>query len=79
LKVYENRILRKIFGPTGQDVAVDWMRLHNEDLHNLYASPNINRVNKSRRMKWPGHVARMRDENAYKILFGKPEESTWKN
>jgi len=57
--VFENRVLRKIFESKREEVAGDWRRVHNEELHNLYASPNIIRVIKSRRMKWAGHVARM--------------------
>jgi hypothetical protein len=55
-------------------VTGDWRKLHNEELHNLYSSPNITRMIKSRRMRWAGHVARMGEtRNAYKILVGKPE------
>jgi hypothetical protein len=55
-------------------VTGDWRKLHNEELHNLYASPNIIRMIKSRRMKWAGHVARMGEtRNAYRILVGRPE------
>jgi hypothetical protein len=50
-------VLRKIFGPKREEVAGSWRRLHNEELHNLYASPNITRVIKSRRMRWEGHIA----------------------
>jgi hypothetical protein len=57
LKVFENRVLRRIFGPKREEVAGDWRRLHNEELHNLYASSNIITVIKSRRMRWAGHVA----------------------
>jgi hypothetical protein len=57
--VFENRVLRRIFGPKMEEVAGGWRRLHNEELHNLYASPNIIRVNKSRSMRWGEHVARM--------------------
>jgi hypothetical protein len=56
LKVFENRVLRRIFGPRRDEVTGDWMKLHNEELHNMYSSPN-----KSRRMRWAGHVARMGD------------------
>jgi hypothetical protein len=74
LRMYENEALRGIFGPKGEEVAGGWRRLHNEELHNLYASPNIISVIKSRRMRWAGHVALMGEtRNAYKILIGKPE------
>ena len=58
LRVFENRILRRIFGPK-MDENGEWRRFHNEELHNLYRSPNIVRVIKSRRLRWAGHVARM--------------------
>jgi hypothetical protein len=74
LKVFENRLLRRIFGPKRDDVMGDWRKLHNEELHNLYSSPNIIRMIKSRRMRWAGHVARMgMTRNAYRILVEKPE------
>jgi hypothetical protein len=57
--VSENRVLRGIFGPKREEVEGDWRRLHNEELHNLYASPNIIRAMKSRMMRWAGQVARM--------------------
>jgi hypothetical protein len=67
--VFENRVLRRIFGPKG-----DWRKLHNEELHNLYSSLIIIRMIKSRRMRWAGHVARMGEKrNAYRILVAKPE------
>jgi hypothetical protein len=59
LRVFENRVLRRIFGPKRDEVTGDWRKLHNEELHNLYSSPNIIRMIKSRRMRWAGHVARM--------------------
>jgi hypothetical protein len=62
LRVYENRVLRRIFGPNREEVAEGWRRLHNEVLHNLYASPNIIRVIKLRRMRWAEHVARIRNQ-----------------
>ena len=72
LRVFENRILRRIFGPR-RDENGEWRRLHNEELHSLYLSPNIVRVIKSRRLRWAGHVARIEeDRSAFKILTGKP-------
>jgi hypothetical protein len=73
-QVFENRLLWRIYGPKREEVAGGWRRLHKEELHNLNASPNIIKVIKSRRMRWVGHVVRMRDMlNAYKTLFGKLE------
>jgi hypothetical protein len=57
--VFENRVLRRIFGPRRNEVTGDWRKLHNEELHNLYSSPDIIRLIKSRRMRLAGHVARM--------------------
>jgi len=59
LKLFENKVLRRIYGPRRDEVTGDWMRLHNEEINDLYSSPNIVRVIKSRRMRWAGHVARM--------------------
>jgi hypothetical protein len=59
LRAFENRVLRRIFGPTRDGVTGEWIRLHNEELNDLYSSPNIIRVIISRRMRWAGHVARM--------------------
>jgi hypothetical protein len=68
------RVLRRIFGPKRDEVTGDWRKQHNEELHNLYSSPNIIRMIKSRRMIWVGYVARMGERrNAYRILVGKPE------
>jgi hypothetical protein len=73
--VFENRALRAIFGPKRDEVTGSWRKLHNEELHNLYSSPSIIRIIKSRRMRLAGHVARMgKKRNAYRILVGKPEE-----
>jgi hypothetical protein len=59
LRVFENRVLRRIFGPKRVEVTGGWRKLHNEELHNLYSSPNIITMIKSRRMRWAGHVACM--------------------
>jgi hypothetical protein len=59
LRMFENRVLRRIFGPKRDEVTGGWRKLHNEELHNLYSSPSIIRMIKSRRMRWAGHVARM--------------------
>ena len=70
LRVFENRIPKRIFGPK-KDENREWKRLHNEELHSLYHSPNIVRVIKLRRLKWAGHVARMKDGRiSFKILTG---------
>jgi hypothetical protein len=72
--VSENRVLRRIFGPKRKEVAGGWRRLYVEKFHNLYASPNINRMIKSRRMRWARYVERVREiRSAYSILVGKPE------
>jgi hypothetical protein len=74
LRVFENRVLKRIFGPRRDEVTGEWRRLHNEELNDLYTSPNIVRVIKSRRMRWAGHVARMGEERVvYRVLMGKPE------
>jgi hypothetical protein len=66
-------VLRRIFRPKGEKVAGGWRRLHNEELHNLFASLNVIRVIKSKGMRWAGHVTRMGEMiNAYNILVGKP-------
>jgi hypothetical protein len=57
--VFENRVLRRIFGSKGDEVTEEWRKLHNEELRDLYSSPSIIRIIKSRRMRWAGHVARM--------------------
>jgi hypothetical protein len=74
LRVFENRVLRRIFGPKTDEVMGEWRRLHNEELYDLYLSPTIIQVIKSRRMRWAGHVARMGEgRGAYRILVGIPE------
>jgi hypothetical protein len=74
LRVFENRVLRRIFGPKRDEVTGGWRKLHNEELHGLYSSPSIFRVIKARRMRWAGHVARMGEmRGAYNILVGSPE------
>jgi hypothetical protein len=59
LRVFENTVLRRIFGPKTDEVTGGWRKLHNEELHNLYSSPSVIRVIKSRRMRWEGHVVQM--------------------
>jgi hypothetical protein len=67
-------VLRRIFGQRRDELTGDWRKLHNEELHNLYSSPNIIRTTKSRRMRWAGHVTGVGEtRNAYRILAGKPE------
>ena len=74
LRVFENMVLRRIFGPRRDEVTGEWRRLHNDELNDLYSSPNIVRVIKSRRMRWAGHVARTDEERGvYRVLVGKPE------
>jgi hypothetical protein len=71
LKVFENRVLRRIFGPKKDEATGEWRRLHDEELNDLYSSSNIIRVIKSKRMRWAGHVARMGEKRgAYRILVG---------
>ena len=73
LRVFENMVLRRLFRPRRDEVTGEWRRLHIEELIDLYSSPNIVRVIKSRRMRWAGHVARMGEERGvYRVLVGKP-------
>jgi len=74
LRVFENMVLRRIFGPRRDEVTGEWRRLHNEELNDLYCSPNIVWLIEWRRMRWAGHVARMGEETVvYRVLVGKPE------
>jgi hypothetical protein len=70
LRVFENRVLRRLFGPKWEEDG-SWRKLHNDELHDLYSSPNIVRVIKSRRLRWAGHVARMAEGRS--LLVGRPE------
>jgi hypothetical protein len=75
--LFENRVLRKIFGPKRDEVTGEWRKFHNEEHRDLYSSTSIIRIMKSRRMRWAGHVARMVEKrNAYRLLVGKPEGKT---
>jgi hypothetical protein len=74
VRVFENKVLRRIFGPRRDEVTAEWRRLHNEELNYLYSSPNIVRVIKWRRMRWAGNMARMGEKRGgYRVLVGKPE------
>jgi hypothetical protein len=73
LRVFENRVFRRIFGPKREEDG-SWRKLHNDEFHDLYSSPNIVRMIKSRRMRWAGHVARMKEgRGVYRVLVGRPE------
>jgi hypothetical protein len=73
--VFEKRVLRRIFGPKRHVVTGGWRKLSNEEFHNLYSSPSIIRIIKTRRMRWAGHLAQVwENRNACRILLGKPEE-----
>jgi hypothetical protein len=71
--MFENSVLRRIFGPEKDEVTGGWRKLRDEELHGLYSLPNIIRMIKSRRMRWEGHVARMGKMNANTILVRRPE------
>ena len=72
--MFENRALRRIFGPNRDEVTGKWIKLHNEELNDMYCSPNFVRMIKSRRMRWTGHVARMGEKRGvYRVLMAKPE------
>jgi hypothetical protein len=74
LRACENRVLRRIYGPKRDEVKGEWRKLNNEELNDLYSSPNVLRVIKSRRMGWAGHAARMGEgRGVYRVLVGKPE------
>jgi hypothetical protein len=74
LRVFENRVLRRVFGSKRDEVTGEWRKLHNEKLNDLYSSPNIVRVIKSRRMRWAGHVARIGMKGGvHRVVVGKPE------
>jgi len=73
-RVFENKVLRKMFGPKRDEVTGEWRKVHNEEIHDLYTSPIIVRVKKSRSMRWTGHVVRMgKIRGVYRFLVGKPE------
>jgi hypothetical protein len=74
LRVFQSRVLRRVFGPKRDEVTEEWRKLHNDELSDLYSLPNIVRVVKSRRMRWTGHVARMVEgRGVHRVLVGKPE------
>ena len=74
LSVFENRVLRRVFGPKRDEVTGEWRKLYNEEVNGLYSLPNTVRVVTSRRMRWAGHVARMGEERGvHRVLVGKPE------
>jgi hypothetical protein len=74
LRVFENRVLRRVFGLKRNQVTGDWRKFHNEELHNLYSSPKSVRVIKTRRIRWTGHVALMGEgRGVYRVLVGKPK------
>ena len=73
--MFENRVLRRVFGPKSDEVTGEWRKLHMEELRGLYSLPNIVRVVKSRRMRWAGHMVHMGEgRGVHRVLVGKPEE-----
>jgi hypothetical protein len=72
--VFENRVLRRTFGPNRDEVTGGWRKLHNEELHKLYCSPNIIKMIRSRRVRWTGHVARMGEKNTYRFWWESQKE-----
>jgi hypothetical protein len=79
LGIFENRVLRRIFGPKREEDGSS-RKLHNDELHGLYSSQNIVRVIKSRKMRWAGHVARMGEgRGVYRVLVGRPERDHWED
>ena len=78
LRVFKNRVLRRVFGPKRDEVTGEWRKLHNKELSDLYSLPNIVQVVKSRIMRWEGHVARMGERRGvHRVLVGKPERDNW--
>ena len=74
VRVFVNRLLKKIFGPKNEEVTAEWRKLHNKELNDPYSSPNINRVIKSRRIRWEEHVACIGEmRGAYRVLVGNPD------
>ena len=82
LRLFENRVLKRVFGRKRDEVTGDWRKLHSEELTDLYCSPNIIRGTKSKRLRWAGHVERMGEgKGLYRVLVGKcgGKETTWEN
>ena len=77
LRVFENRVLRRVFGPKRDEVIWKWRKLHNEELRDLYSLPNIARVVKSRRMRWSGHVARMGEGRGVHRVLVDRKSTVW--